>query len=71
MVPLRFIRALYCVDESLHPLQGTAATLRGCPATPAASKAFPSEQPGLFHASGFAIHPYPQGQVTPDTATPG
>ena len=70
MVPLRFIRALYCVDSSLHPLQGTAATLRGCPATPAESKAFPSQHPGLFHATGFAIHPYPQGQVTPNTPTP-
>ena len=70
MVPLRFIRALYCVDGSLRPLQGTAATQRGCPATASASKAFPSEHPGLFHATGFAFHPYPQGQVTPTTATP-
>jgi len=69
MVPLRFIRALYCVDGSLHPLQGTAATERGCPATAAASKKFPSEHPGLFHASGFATHPYPQGQVTPNVPT--
>ena len=70
MVPLRFIRALYCVDQSLHPLRGTAATLRGCPPTAAGSKAFPTDNPGLFHATGFAFHPYPQGQVTPDTATP-
>jgi hypothetical protein len=70
MVPLRFIRALYCVDGSLHPLRGTAATLRGCPPTAAGSKAFPSEHPGLFQASGFAFHPYPQGQVTPNVATP-
>ena len=69
MVPLRFIRALYCVDISLHPLQGTAATLRGCPATAVGSKAFPSDHPGLFHATGFAVHPYPQGQVTPNVAT--
>jgi hypothetical protein len=70
MVPLRFIRALYCVDSSLHPLQGTAATQRGCPATASASKQFASENPGLFHATGFAVHPYPQGQVTPNVATP-
>ncbi len=69
MVPLRFIRALYCVDLSFHPLTGTAATLRGCPATASASKAFPSQHPGLFHASGFAVHPYPQGQVTPNVPT--
>ena len=61
MVPLRFIRALYCVDGSLHPLPGTAATLRGCPATASASKAFPSQHPGLFHATGFAVHPVPAG----------
>jgi hypothetical protein len=70
MVPLRFIRALYCVDKSLHPLRGTAATLRACPPTAAGSKQFPSQHPGLFKATGFAFHPYPQGQVTPDTATP-
>ena len=69
MVPLRFIRALYCVDGSMHPLQGTAATQRGCPATASASKSFPKENPGLFHATGFAVHPYPQGQVTPNVAT--
>jgi len=35
MVPLRFIRALYCVDGSLHPLQGQAAVERSCPSTAA------------------------------------
>jgi hypothetical protein len=69
MVPLRFIRALYCVDSSLHPLRGTNATARGCPPTAAGSQAFPAEHPGLFHATGFAVHPYPQGQVTPNVAT--
>ena len=28
MLPLRFIRAMYCVDSDLKPLRGTAATLR-------------------------------------------
>jgi hypothetical protein len=69
MVPLRFIRALYCVDQNLHPLTGDAAAVRGCPTTAAASRAFPSEHPGLFHASGFAFHPYPQGQVPPNVPT--
>ena len=69
MVPLRFIRALYCVDGSLHLLQGTAATQRGCPATASASKTFAKDNPGLFHATGFAVHPYPQGQVTPNVPT--
>ena len=61
MVPLRFIRALYCVDGSLHPLGGTAATDRSCPSTSAGSAAFARKHPGLFHAAGFAFHPYPQG----------
>jgi hypothetical protein len=59
MVPLRFVRALYCVDGALHPLQGAAAAARGCPTTAAASKRFVAENPGLFQATGYAVHPYP------------
>ncbi|HYB25642.1 MAG TPA: hypothetical protein VEF89_03425 [Solirubrobacteraceae bacterium] len=69
MVPLRFIRALYCVDQQLRPLTGTAAAERGCPTTAAASKAFPTDNPALFEASGFAFHPYPQGKVPPNIRT--
>ena len=69
MVPLRFIRALYCVDRSLRPLQGQAALERSCPSTAAGSKAFPAKHPGLFTAAGFAFHPYPQA-FAPNVATP-
>jgi hypothetical protein len=69
MVPLRFIRALYCLDSSLRPLTGAAATERSCPTTPAGSAAFPREHPALFQASGFAFHPYPQG-FAPNVRTP-
>jgi hypothetical protein len=69
MVPLRFIRALYCVNGSLHPLTGTAATERSCPSTSAGAEAFPSEHPALFDAGGFAFHPYPQG-FAPNVRTP-
>lgn len=69
MVPLRFIRALYCVDASFHPLSGTAATTRSCPSTQAGSAAFIHEHPGLFEAGGFAFHPYPQG-FAPNVRTP-
>jgi hypothetical protein len=69
MVPLQFIRALYCVDSSLKPLQGEQAALRGCPTSAAASQAFPRDNPGLFQAKGFAFHPYPQGQVPPNVPT--
>jgi hypothetical protein len=69
MVPLRFIRALYCVDSALKPLTGTAATERSCPSTSAGSEAFVREHPALFDAGGFAFHPYPQG-FAPNVRTP-
>src|SRR5947209_6298193 len=69
MVPLRFIRALYCVDQTLHRLQGAVALQRGCPPDQAGSQAFAREHPGLFHAAGFAFHPYPQ-QYAPNVGTP-
>ncbi len=61
MVPLRFLRALYCVNSSYHPLRGVAAAQRGCPTTAAGSAAFRSRHPALFEATAFADHPYPQG----------
>lgn len=63
MVPLRFLRALYCVDSSYHQLRGAAAAERGCPTTAAGSARFAEEHPGLFHATGVAVHPYPQNQA--------
>jgi hypothetical protein len=69
MVPLRFIRALYCVGQNLQPLQGATAAARGCPTTAATSKSFVRENPALFDASGFAFHPYPQ-QYPPNFRTP-
>jgi hypothetical protein len=70
MPPLRFMRALYCVDQSYKPLRGQAATVRGCPASAAGSAKFAADHPGLFHASGVAWHPYPQG-LPPNKITPG
>jgi hypothetical protein len=69
MPPLQFLRALYCVDANYKPLRGTAASQRGCPTTAAGSATFAAQHPGLFHASGFADHPYPQA-LPPNTATP-
>jgi hypothetical protein len=68
--PLRFIRALYCVDSRYRQLRGTAAAARGCPTTAAASRRFAAQHPALFQASGFADHPYEQG-VAPNTPTIG
>lgn len=69
MVPLRFIRALYCVGADYRPLTGTAALRRGCPATAAGSARFAAANPLLFHASGFSDHPYPMA-LAPNVGTP-
>jgi hypothetical protein len=67
--PLRFLRALYCVGQDYRPLSGEPAALRGCPTSAAASSSFAVQHPALFHASGIAVHPYPQG-MAPDAVTP-
>jgi hypothetical protein len=71
MKPLTFLRALYCVDSSYHPLRGAAAQIRGCPTTPATSRRFRAQNPALFHASGVSDHPYmrwykPNHELNPD-----
>jgi hypothetical protein len=55
--PLPFVQALYCVGANGRPLRRGAATYVGCPRSgnPAA---FATQHPGLFHATGFAHHPY-------------
>jgi hypothetical protein len=73
MKPLTFLRALYCVDASYHQLRGTAARIRGCPTSAAASKRFRSQNPALFGASGVSDHPYmrwykPNHELNPDPA---
>ncbi len=68
MVPLRFLRGLYCVNGNYQILRGAAAAAIGCPAGKSATS-FPAAHPALFQATGFAVHPYPQGPpnvLTPD-----
>jgi hypothetical protein len=60
--PLLFIRTLYCVDSNNRELRGNAARSVGCPTTAGASRRFRAQNPGLFSASGFSDHPYPQDQ---------
>jgi hypothetical protein len=60
--PLQFVRALYCVDARYRPLRGATAIATGCPTTAAGSKRFRAAHPVLFHASGFADHPYPMNR---------
>ncbi len=69
MVPLRFVRALYCVDGSERPLRGAAAAVRGCPIGAGGSARFARANPGLFHAGGVADHPYPAGQPPNESVT--
>jgi hypothetical protein len=69
MPPLRFLRALYCVGADDRPLRGTAARERDCPAGAVGTASFAKAHPGLFHATGFADHPYPQG-LPPNEPTP-
>jgi hypothetical protein len=54
--PLRFLRRLYCLDDNLNLLKGAEAEVRGCPV--GNPTAFVAENPALFHATGYAHHPY-------------
>jgi hypothetical protein len=74
MTPMLFLRSLYCLDSRYRPLRGYAAAVRGCPTSPAGSRAFRRAHPGLFAASGLAIHPYmrwysPAHEPSPDPVT--
>ncbi|HEX7300672.1 MAG TPA: hypothetical protein VF257_16860 [Solirubrobacteraceae bacterium] len=55
--PQRFIRELYCLDDTLQLYQGTSAQVRGCPTSDQAAT-FVAEHPALFAATGWAHHPY-------------
>jgi hypothetical protein len=57
MDPLIFMRAFYCVGTNYRPLKGTAATEIGCPES-GRPGAFARANPALFHATGWAHHPY-------------
>jgi hypothetical protein len=61
MKPLKFIRALYCVDDHYRPLVGSYAYALGCPTTATGYAHFRAGNPGLFNAGGVAIHPYAGG----------
>jgi hypothetical protein len=57
MDPLTFVRAFYCLSASYTPLKGTAAAQVGCPKS-GSRGAFVRAHPALFHAAGWAHHPY-------------
>jgi hypothetical protein len=52
---LRFVRALYCLDDNYQPLRGSAASDEGCPSD---ARTFQSSNPALFRLTGFGHHPY-------------
>jgi hypothetical protein len=63
MKPLVFLRSLYCVDSGYHPLRGSTAASQGCPTTTAGTRRFRRQNPALFSAGGFAVHPYEQASA--------
>ena len=68
VTPLRFVQDLYCLGPTYQPLNGTAAVAAGCPAVPDRST-FVAQNPGLFHMTGFAHHPY-GFDIPPDRPSP-
>lgn len=57
VAPVPFIEDLYCVGPGYRPLTGRAATGVGCPRS-GRRASFIARHPGLFHATGYAHHPY-------------
>jgi hypothetical protein len=55
--PMPFLRTLYCVDETYHPLTGSPAAALACPVSGGVGS-FVAANPGLFEVTGFAHHPY-------------
>jgi hypothetical protein len=60
--PLLFARDLYCVSSTYTPLTGAVATAEGCPSNGSKTD-FAAQNPGLFKASGWADHPYADGEA--------
>jgi hypothetical protein len=60
MFPVTFVQSLYCLDSHDHDLRGSIAAAEGCPTTASGSRRFRSAHPGLFQASAFSDHPYPE-----------
>ena len=70
MEPLRFLRALFCVDASYRRLSSKPAAQRGCPTTASASRRFRAANPALFNATAWSYHPFPINRAAPSTPAP-
>jgi hypothetical protein len=71
---LDFMRAVYCLSPNYQKLTGSTAKAYGCPTTAGAVGKFRSQNPGLFTATGFAIHAYDSKQApnqNPSSINPG
>jgi hypothetical protein len=68
--PVPFLRDLYCVGVRFNPLGGSSAQRLGCP-TSGSRSSFVSAHPGLFHAAGYADHPYSFKQAPNSRNAPG
>ena len=58
MMPLVFVRELYCLKPNYHRYTGWAAYVRGCPTTRGGYASFRSKHPALFQAGAWSDHPY-------------
>jgi len=69
MMPLVFVRELYCLKPNYHRYTGYAAYIRGCPTTRSGYASFRSKHPALFDASAWSDHPYDlPKELPPDQA---
>ncbi|WP_040601513.1 cellulase family glycosylhydrolase [Patulibacter medicamentivorans] len=57
MDAMRFLRRVYCLNDSLGFLTGADASKVDCPATPNPAE-FTAQHPALFQMTGYAHHPY-------------
>jgi hypothetical protein len=58
ILPIPFVQAMYCLGSNYKPVRGKLATEMKCPTNAAGTARFKSQNPALFGASGFSIHPY-------------
>ncbi len=56
--PIPFIQQLYCLNSSYRPISGKIAQTVGCPTNGKGRGAFVKNNPALFDASAFSMHPY-------------
>lgn len=56
--PVSWIQTLYCLNSDYKPITGEAGRVAGCPGNAAARRSFVKNNPALFDATAFSLHPY-------------